>query len=285
MFFKRGRADKTEGKEGSSGSQRDAAARASGDLGPALAPAELRRTVDVASLGFKTTAELEPISGLIGQERALQARSSSAPTSRRTTSTCSCSGRRPRARPRRSKAYLEQARPQAEPTPADWVYVNNFDNPNRPQALRLPSGRAKPLSQAAWSRRSTSCARRCRPRSRATTTRPAAAPSTRSSGRPGGGARGAEPQGAGAEHRHHAHADRLRHGADARGQGGQARGVQRAARGRCARTSRPRSRRCRRSWSRSSSRCPSRTSCAAPSSRSSTRRSAQCTRCAKRSTT
>ena len=48
---------------------------------------------------------------------------------------------------------------------------------------------------------------------------------------PGGGARGAQPQGAEPEHRHPAHAHRLHHGADARGQGGQARGVQRAARG------------------------------------------------------
>src|SRR5690349_10001916 len=38
-----------------------------------LAGAELRRSVDPATLGFKSTAELEPILGLIGQERALKA--------------------------------------------------------------------------------------------------------------------------------------------------------------------------------------------------------------------
>ena len=41
---------------------------------PASLPVdELRHSVDPAKLGFKTTAELEPISGLIGQDRALKA--------------------------------------------------------------------------------------------------------------------------------------------------------------------------------------------------------------------
>ena len=38
-----------------------------------LEAAELRRVVNAASLGFKTTDELLPITGLIGQERALKA--------------------------------------------------------------------------------------------------------------------------------------------------------------------------------------------------------------------
>ena len=39
----------------------------------ALGPSDLRRPVDASALGFKTTADLEPISGLIGQDRALRA--------------------------------------------------------------------------------------------------------------------------------------------------------------------------------------------------------------------
>ena len=34
---------------------------------------DLRKTVDPAALGFRSTSELEPISGLIGQDRALKA--------------------------------------------------------------------------------------------------------------------------------------------------------------------------------------------------------------------
>jgi hypothetical protein len=30
---------------------------------------------------------------------------------------------------------------------ADWVYVYNFDNPNRPKALQLPHGRGKALAR------------------------------------------------------------------------------------------------------------------------------------------
>ena len=39
----------------------------------ALEASELRRVVDPAALGFKTTDELDPASGLIGQDRALKA--------------------------------------------------------------------------------------------------------------------------------------------------------------------------------------------------------------------
>ena len=39
----------------------------------ALEASELRRVVTPSSLGFKTTDELQPITGLIGQDRALKA--------------------------------------------------------------------------------------------------------------------------------------------------------------------------------------------------------------------
>ncbi|MGC8074529.1 hypothetical protein ACP3W1_28625, partial [Salmonella enterica] len=38
-----------------------------------LTAEDLRRVVDPASLGFASTNDLEPISGLIGQDRALKA--------------------------------------------------------------------------------------------------------------------------------------------------------------------------------------------------------------------
>ncbi len=34
---------------------------------------------------------------------------------------------------------------KVSPPPSDWVYVNNFKNPDRPRAIELPSGRASPL--------------------------------------------------------------------------------------------------------------------------------------------
>jgi lon-related putative ATP-dependent protease len=110
-----------------------------------LEASELRRTVDPSTLGFKTTDELHPITGLIGQDRALKAIQFGAnikshdfnifvlgpPASGKTTAV---------------KAHLGPKAAEA-PTPSDWVYVYNFDNPNRPRALKLPHGRAKELAR------------------------------------------------------------------------------------------------------------------------------------------
>jgi len=112
----------------------------------ALTPAELRRKVDGASLGFSTTAELEAVTGPIGQERALKAIEFGAsmpsndfnvfvlgpPASGKSTAV---------------KAYLREkaATPRAI---SDWVYVNNFDDQNKPRALELPCGKANRFEQA-----------------------------------------------------------------------------------------------------------------------------------------
>ena len=42
------------------------------------------------------------------------------------------------------KSFLEQ-KSADEPQPDDWCYVNNFDNPHQPRALRLPAGRGAKL--------------------------------------------------------------------------------------------------------------------------------------------
>jgi lon-related putative ATP-dependent protease len=111
----------------------------------ALEASELRRVVNPATLGFKTTDELHPISGLIGQDRALKAIQFGAgirspdfnifvlgpPASGKTTAV---------------RAHLGPKAAE-QPTPDDWVYVYNFDNPNRPKALKLPHGRAKQLAK------------------------------------------------------------------------------------------------------------------------------------------
>ena len=77
MFFKRG----SKSDQGARPAEGQAAtltgdANAAADMAlppPALAVSELRRTVEATTLGFKTTAELEPNTGLIGQDRALEA--------------------------------------------------------------------------------------------------------------------------------------------------------------------------------------------------------------------
>ena len=40
----------------------------------------------------------------------------------------------------RGRAFLEE-RAKKQPVPSDWCYVNSFNDPYRPKALRLPAGR------------------------------------------------------------------------------------------------------------------------------------------------
>ena len=137
MFFKRG--------------QQDAAAKPSDDMNSAaptprpLAVSELRRTVDAATLGFKSTAELEPILGLIGQERALKAIQFGANIKSHDFNVFvlgpAASGKTTAVR-----QYLERKAGETA-APPDWIYVNNFETPHQPRAIKLPSGRARPLAR------------------------------------------------------------------------------------------------------------------------------------------
>ena len=197
-----------------------------------LPASELRRVVNPASLGFKTTDELIPINGLIGQERALKAIQFGTdikshdfnmfvlgpPASGKTTAV---------------KAHLGPKAADA-PTPPDWAYVYNFENPNRPKALKLPSRRAKDLAKgmiAALDELRGVLPARFESEDYQTRRR-AIDEQFRSGNEEALEALSKKAQRA--EHRAAAHPHRLRHGAHARGQGGEARGVQRPARGHAA---------------------------------------------------
>lgn len=112
----------------------------------ALTPSELRRTVSPSSLGFKTTDELEPISGLIGQERALRAIEFGADM-RSHDFNLFVLGPPAAGKSTAVRSYLEKKAAGA-PVAPDWVYVNNFEDPNRPKAIKLPNGRARILARS-----------------------------------------------------------------------------------------------------------------------------------------
>src|SRR5579875_3112228 len=99
------------------------------DLGPSLDPAEL---------GFRTTDELEPLDHLHGQERALRALEFGLAVRHRGYNIY-VSGVTGTDKNQSIQKLLE-ARAGREKTPDDWVYVHNFDEPDRPLALRLPTG-------------------------------------------------------------------------------------------------------------------------------------------------
>src|SRR5262245_31571288 len=110
----------------------------------ALAPGELRRRLDLTSLDFESTADVEPLQGTIGQPRAVEAVAfgleietfgynlyvAGAPGSGREGTV---------------RDYLERVA-AARGAPDDWVYVHNFEDADQPRALRLPAGRGGELA-------------------------------------------------------------------------------------------------------------------------------------------
>ena len=112
----------------------------------ALAADELRRTVDADTLKFKTTDDLEPMHGLIGQERALRALHFGAGM-RSYDYNIFVLGPDASGKSAAVRATLTALAAEAA-SPNDWVYVNNFQHSNSPNALRLPPGQARPLEKA-----------------------------------------------------------------------------------------------------------------------------------------
>jgi predicted ATP-dependent protease len=111
-----------------------------------LAPSDLRRTFDAKKLGFKTTAEIKPAAALIGQERALKAIEFGT-SIKAADFNVFVLGPRASGKTTAVKVHLAEVASAAR-APDDWVYVNNFEDANRPKALRLPAGRARRLARA-----------------------------------------------------------------------------------------------------------------------------------------
>lgn len=102
---------------------------------------QLKNYCNPEAFSFRTTAELEPLDGIIGQERAVQAFDfglavkmkgyniyMSGPSGTgKTTYAC------------RSTEKLAAT----EPVPTDWCYVYNFQNPKKPIALYFEAGTGK----------------------------------------------------------------------------------------------------------------------------------------------
>ena len=106
-----------------------------------LRPEKLRRVFDHKILHCKSTEEMTPLKGIIGQERATRALSfgvdiqehgfniyvAGVPGTGRTTAV---------------KDLLDDAA-KKKPVPSDWCYVNNFRNPYEPKAMELPPGKSR----------------------------------------------------------------------------------------------------------------------------------------------
>ena len=108
-----------------------------------LAPDQLQATCDPDSLGFETTADLPELEGAVGQDRALAAIDFGLEMA---TTGYNIFAVGPTGTGR-NFAVLSRAREFASRAPAapDWCYVNNFDDPRVPIALRLPPGKGPEL--------------------------------------------------------------------------------------------------------------------------------------------
>ena len=107
---------------------------------PSLPPEKLRWRCDPGLIPFATTADVEPVSNDIGQERALRALRMGVEltASGYNLFVCGLSGT---SRGGMIVRMIEEMRPQTEPAP-DRCYVNNFKNSDRPRLLTLPRGQA-----------------------------------------------------------------------------------------------------------------------------------------------
>jgi predicted ATP-dependent protease len=111
-----------------------------------LRPADLDFPLGPAELGFRTTDELEPLDQVVGHGRALRALEFGLAVRHRGYNVY-VSGMTGTGRKQLIQELLE-ARAGREATPDDWVYVHNFDEPDRPLALRLRSGHGLRLRAA-----------------------------------------------------------------------------------------------------------------------------------------
>lgn len=126
--------------------KRSATLRQAVSLATALAPDRLYRTVDESALVFDTTADLEPIDGLVGQDRAREALDFGTRVGRAGFNLFAIgpSGTRMREA---LKSTLETAAADRE-APQDWVYVNNFQDSAKPVAIAMPATRAPDFRDA-----------------------------------------------------------------------------------------------------------------------------------------
>lgn len=106
-------------------------------------PEQLRWRCDPAAFDFETTADLKPLEGIIGQERALKALQLGVELygAGYNVFVCGLSGT---GRATTVKQLLERIRPQCAPAP-DRCYVHNFHRPDQPRLFTLPRGVAIPF--------------------------------------------------------------------------------------------------------------------------------------------
>jgi len=90
-------------------------------------------------ISCKSTAELKPLEQIIGQDRAVRALQFGLKIKERGFNIY-VAGQPGTGRKTAIVGFLEEIA-KSRPVPSDWCYVNNFDDSNKPNGLRLPAGK------------------------------------------------------------------------------------------------------------------------------------------------
>ncbi len=110
-----------------------------------LSPQQLRRTFEPGCLGVATTAELKTLESIIGQQRAVSALQFGLEI-RESGFNIYVAGPPGMGKMTAVQSFLMELARRKD-TPADWCYLNNFEDPYQPKSCRLPAGRGHELQQ------------------------------------------------------------------------------------------------------------------------------------------
>jgi lon-related putative ATP-dependent protease len=102
---------------------------------------KLRRICDPQTLDCETTEQMAPLEAIIGQERAVRALEFGLGI-QETGFNIYVAGPPGTGKTTAVRRFLEKVA-RDKPVPPDWCYVNDFRDPYRPKALRLPPGRGR----------------------------------------------------------------------------------------------------------------------------------------------
>ncbi|MBN1321075.1 MAG: AAA family ATPase [Thermoleophilia bacterium] len=106
-----------------------------------LGPADIYRVCDASAFAFKSTADLPELTEIIGQRRAVSAVSFGMGIYNDGYNIFAAG---PTGTGKATTIYDFLSKQAAErPAPDDWAYVHNFAQPHRPNALRMPAGKAQ----------------------------------------------------------------------------------------------------------------------------------------------
>ena len=100
---------------------------------------KLRNECDLKAITCETTEDIQPLEGIIGQDRAVKAFKFGVEVKERGFNIY-VAGYPGTGRMTAAKNFLQEIA-KKKPVPSDWCYVYNFRNPYEPKAVKLPAGK------------------------------------------------------------------------------------------------------------------------------------------------